>query len=141
MKKLLLFIMLIVSGSAFAQSNEIPWDENGEVTFTEVVQVEGVDAADLYTRAKLWFTETYNSSKDVIQMDDKEAGVIVGKGLSKLYIDFKSVQVPANMLYTVKVYLKDGRYKYEITDIRYENEPKAEYGNVITTTYPRDLFQ
>lgn len=49
-------------------------------------------------------------------MEDKESGKIVGKALMQVYhkalgSNFKS----GHINYTISLYLKDGRYKYEIT--------------------------
>jgi hypothetical protein len=95
--------------------------------FTEVVTVEGVKSDELYFRAREWFTMAFKSSKDVLQMDSKERGTLIGKG---------TIEIPPGSLigpskdaagfvhFTLTVYVKDGRYKYEVADARHETEFK-----------------
>jgi len=64
----------------------------------------------------LWFANTYRSANDVIQMDDAENKVIVGKGYSNIF--FNPGQ--AELWYTVKIEAKDGRYRYTVNDIIYD---------------------
>ena len=72
---------------------------------------------ELYTSSKMFIAQTWKSAKDVIQMDDKEGGVIVLKG--------KSVQERAFQLnnhvwiysYTVTIQIKDNKYKISVADV------------------------
>jgi hypothetical protein len=56
-------------------------DNNGNITFTRVIEVSGVSKDDLYARVLSYFTYNYNSGDDVIQIKDKEQGLVVGKGM------------------------------------------------------------
>lgn len=122
--RILLLLLSILFIPFIAQGQEMTLDEDTDrVTFTEVVQVEGVSAEELYSRGMQWFAESYKSSNEVLQMDDPYSGKLIGKAWSQLYIDgYLSMTVPIKMWYTIKVFLKDGRYKYDITDIEYEGE-------------------
>lgn len=112
---------------AAAQSDKpnMPIDSlTNRITYTEVVYVDStINKLELYSRAREWFAKTYKSSTNVLQMDDKESGKLVGKALMHVYhralgSDYKSGYVN----YTISVYLKDGRYKYEITDFFHTGE-------------------
>jgi len=87
------------------------------VTYSGVVQVDSADMNTLYLRAKKWFVMTYKSAKDVIQLDDKENGEITGKG------DFKIeyYNLAPNISHTISIFVKDGRYKYVITQFSYSD--------------------
>lgn len=93
------------------------------LSFTEVVENPGVSQKELYGRAKLWFADSYKSAKAVIQTDDPEVGQIVGKPLFKFSPGFfmGGEAVAGNINYTVKVFCKDGKFKYDITDFRHES--------------------
>ena len=106
MKNLLLAVMLLCSVSVFAKE------------YTEVVQVPDKNADQLYSSAREWFVETFKSAKDVLQMDDPVAGKLIGKGYSAVPIQSGGITVDTKMKYTIKIFVKEGRYKYEITDIR-----------------------
>jgi len=106
--------------------------------YTEVIQMENIPKNELYNRTHHWFTTQFKSSKDVIQIDNKEEGEIVGKGNFK-YIPkvlSGSEQIFGDIVFTVKVFLKDGRYKYEFTDFIHEpygNEYGSKSMGIITT--------
>lgn len=115
---IVIFVLLTVSNSSFGQS-ALPFPTvDGKVNFSEVVPVEGADKDELYARAKIWFANSFNSSNHVIQLDDKENGVVLGKG--------KIVEQDPNgkktWEFTVKIQLREGRYKAEFYDISYKFE-------------------
>lgn len=49
-------------------------------------------------------------------MDDKEAGKIIGKASAKGSFYYLLTLFSFSLNYTVSITLKDGRYRYEITD-------------------------
>ena len=99
-------------------SQELPISEKtGKVCYEDVVKVDGVSASDLYVRANEWFVKTFNSANSVIQMQDKEAGKIIGKG----YVPVKSMGYDAGGFdFTINFAAKEGRYRYVITDIKHD---------------------
>lgn len=111
MKKILLLILLLPLFS-FAQE------------YSEVVEVPGKTADKLYTIAREWFAETFNSANKVLQMDDSVAGKLIGKGsthVSQSYVSGGMIKIPMTIdwypNFTIKVSVKDGKYKCDITDI------------------------
>lgn len=76
---------------------------------------------ELYTKAKIWITDAFKSAKDVIQMDDKDAGRIVARGVFQSpvkgmwgtplydYINFK-----------ITIDVKDNKYRIALTDFVHE---------------------
>ncbi len=112
---------------AKSQDNKIFPEVNGEINYTEVVSLDSsIKKDELYYRAKKWFADTYKSANDVIQMQDKDAGTLIGKGIFvvQYILNFMGHADPADVSHTVKIYTKDGKYKYEITDFsdRYYTE-------------------
>jgi hypothetical protein len=76
MKKLLFTIAIgLVGMTAHAQE---------AISFGKVAQLDSTQTKGLlYTSIHTWFSTTYNSSNSVIQMADKDAGIIIGKGTFK----------------------------------------------------------
>lgn len=115
------------------------------VAFSEVVPVEGASAADLYNRAKLWFAKAFVDSNRVLQVQDKEAGTLVGKGAFQYEpnVLMNSSVIRGTVRYSVTVMVKDGRYKYVITDFVHEGTEKmgfnATFGLVTTAPHPPDV--
>lgn len=88
---------------------------DGKVIIEEVVTVQNATSSQLYGKAKLFFTKTFNSSKSVIQSEDVESHQIIGKGrivkhedqgYGGIYFDF-----------TIIIQTKDGKYRYTMTDM------------------------
>ncbi|WP_372751610.1 DUF4468 domain-containing protein [Labilibaculum sp.] len=105
MKKII--ICLIMLCSLAVQAKE----------FTEVVEISGKNKSQLYSSAREWFAETFKSAEDVLQMDDSIAGKLIGKGMGDITVKSGMVPVSFNYDFTVKVFIKEGKYKYIIQDI------------------------
>ena len=102
MKKLLLLLALFPF-ITFAQE------------YTEVVEVPGKTAGQLYSSAREWFARSFISENNPLLMDDLISGKIIAKGSIQISDSTRSVDWYPN--FTIKVSFKDGRYKAEITDI------------------------
>lgn len=116
--KELLILCVLFSYKTFAQ---LPIDSTTHlITYSEVVNENG-SKDELYSRAREWFAKTYNSAQNVIQMDDKDK--IVGKALMQVYHKaFGKDHISGYINYTISIYFKDGKYKYEITNFYHTGE-------------------
>lgn len=101
--------------------------ETGLIAYSEVVPVAGASKNELYARGKVWFAKWFTSAQNVIQADDKEAGLLIGKAWSQVYVENMSTMVDTRLWYTVTLNFKDGRYKYEISDFMFQTEPSTTY--------------
>jgi hypothetical protein len=124
MKKIVVLLSLLPFFS-FAQNNEntisLPLDSaTNEIVYTEVVKVDSVSAADLYSRAKLFVADVYKSSKDVTQLNDDASKTILIKPIT--YVQFSGLMTSAysaNVQYQLKIEIKDNRYRYRIEGFDY----------------------
>lgn len=116
MKSVLLSLVIIlaipaVSNLAAAQTVQLPKSAEGKVTFEQIVESELTKDA-LYKSAQTWITRTFGDYKTVVQFEDKEAGRIILKGISKLeqllYTDFKFV---------ITIDTKAQKYRAVLTDL------------------------
>ena len=55
--------------------------ENSQIVVSGIIENLDASKNDLYIRAKAFFTRTYRDANSVIQTDDKEAGVLIAKGI------------------------------------------------------------
>ena len=105
------------------ESPEIPVnlpidEETNKITYTGIVEMPfEIDKDLLYSRGVEWFAKSYNSAQNVLQMQDKENGKLIGRALFNVYhkglgMTFES----GHINYTISLFFKDNRYKYEITD-------------------------
>ncbi|MER2996468.1 DUF4468 domain-containing protein [Pontibacter populi] len=81
--------------------------ENGKVEFQEVLDVAGKSKEEIYTLSREWFAQKNGSANVVLQLEDKESGVLIGKGKS------------GDADFLIKVEAKDGSAYYTMTDIVY----------------------
>ncbi len=86
------------------------------VDFTGTETVDSTSQLELYSRSREWFARSFVSSKAVLEMDDKEAGKLIGKAFSKMI----TVGGNTEMHFLVSVYVKDNKYKYSFSNISYE---------------------
>jgi hypothetical protein len=162
-------LTLLSVSTTFGQKKETPIlpidSATSKITYSEVVFVDSLtNKNELFLRAREWFAKTYKSSMNVIQMEDKENGKIIGKALLKVFMTtFVDSQLESGFInYSISIYIKDGRYKYEITDFYHTgmfinssvgtspdggpceklfNEKKGFWGNSYKKTYGSYLYQ
>ncbi len=116
-KTLLLVCVTLIYVSSFAQQSPRP---------LSFVTVETVDSATkketLYLNGVEWVGKHFASASKVIQIADKDAGLLLVKGSF-------NYQAPGNILsgvdsrlisFMLKLSFKDGRYKIEMSDFRDE---------------------
>lgn len=119
-KTALIFLFAFASFVAQAQGwqNPLPIDSASQrVSFTGVVQVPGATKAELYSRAREWFANNFGSSKAVLEMDDREIGKLIGRAYEPFGWEANvMVTLPSRLWRTIKVEVKDGRYRYTITN-------------------------
>ena len=96
-------------------------DQNEKGFFDETRSVKaGKDT--LFIWAKEWVYKTYKSGDAVIQLDDKDAGLIICKGrTNSTYVKQLGRKIEAGTFhYNFKLAFKDGKYRITISDITYE---------------------
>ena len=125
----IIIILLFLSFSASSQD---------KLTYSEVINIDSASKDELYNRAKAWFVNSFVSANDVIQMDDKDGGSIIGKAVMNFTQSFLSGSLGTNgvIRYSVKIFLKDDRYKYEITDFVHDpsNKSHGDFSMGVITT-------
>lgn len=114
------FCLLMCIGMGFAQEET----QAPPLEYSEVVHVDGVSQDDLYDRAKVWFASAFNSANNVIQFDNKEQGMILGKAVIA-YTDGLQDHMIKHM---VAIYVKDGRYKYVINKFNHSSDWHTKMG-------------
>ena len=118
MKKLLFcLVSFLIFGIAFGQDT-VPNDSiTKKVSYAGVVKIDDIKANELFIRAQSWFATTFKSSKDVIQLQDKESGKIIGRGNFEMSTPggFGN-PIPGHTNFTITLLVKDNKYKYVITD-------------------------
>lgn len=87
--------------------------QNGKVTYSAVIQTEGFSKDELHKRAKRWVA----NNCETIKIDDEDLIVCQGVFVMRIYQIFGGYD-NLYVTQTMTIQLKDGRYKYEISDFR-----------------------
>jgi hypothetical protein len=101
-------ILFFISSNAMAQNVIILPMQDGKVFYEKVYQDSGATKEQLYLQANEVFLRTFPDTKSVIQQQDKEAGIIAGKG----YFPLRHTLIRC----TIRISTKDGKYKVEMFD-------------------------
>jgi hypothetical protein len=126
LKLILGIIMMVMTSSiSFGQDYELE-----EKTVIGIFEMEGKEKSELFSSINKWISINYNSAQNVIQMNDKEAGTIIIKGINEVvYKNTMKSIYPKNKYipeysttkfnHLIEINIKDNRYRvvYKITDI------------------------
>lgn len=103
--------------STFAQEAvQMPVDADTKlITYKEVVTVPGTPA-ELFNRAIEWVNKQYKNPADATKVRNPATGIIDIIHRIELVKDDKGLSRPAGIIdYSLKIELKEGRYRYTIT--------------------------
>lgn len=113
MRKITLIFVMFLTAEVSAQELYVA-GETGKLTHERIVELPGMTAADIHKKAKVWFTEYFRSSKDVIR-GEVEGSMIKGTFITT-YIE--ALNTPVEYENDIVVRIKDGAIKVTIDNIR-----------------------
>src|SRR5690606_21582858 len=116
----------------------LPRDTDGNIVYQEVVEADGKSSDELFTASRLWFLDTFKSSKDVIQYEDRQAGIIAGKGFAEVLVFPLGYAVVSKVWMDIQVEAKDDRYRYTIKNIEWEDAATPGLKNSIETVFSEE---
>lgn len=123
---LLLFNLNTYAQDSVYQFKKVTIDTtSGFVVFDAIIKLDSVGKEEIYNRIKIWLTEAFKSSKDVIQIDDKTSGRIICKGNSDIIIPMVIMDVPINCRFTLSILIKDFKYRVRFERITYQGYPDS----------------
>ena len=120
-------------------------DDKGNLTYQNVIEMEGIGKDLLYQRSENYFIYNYDSGKDVIQMKDKEQGLIIGKGFwPAVYIGMTIGSITYNASHILRVDVKDDKARITLTVQNYDlvyNDGKTltEFSMPISNSFPINI--
>ena len=145
-KTLTLLLLLLLTTAAWGQKKnaspiELPVNAEGNIYYEGVVRVDStITKTDLYRRGREWFVNTYVGRKEVLQLDDKAEGKMMGPGRYR-YSFFNGPNVShADMLFVLNLDVKDGQYQYRIYNFKGKGADNSLLGGY-PTFYPLDYDQ
>lgn len=109
---------------------------------TEIIELPNAKQDELYSNGQAWFAESFVDANSVLQVEDRENGNLIGKGV----IDFSTsgmgaADVKGAIRFTVSVSVKDGRYKYEFKDFTHAAYASSGYsfGDLSASAMPKGI--
>lgn len=118
-------------------------DDNRNVTFVKIVEVPELNKDEIYNRALNYFTYNYASGKFEIQNQDKESGIIVGKGIyDNVHVGISILITHIDTWHILRVDIKNGRARIIVTLTDYNkkvvmgNEPPLYLTTKVSYEYP-----
>lgn len=107
----------VAAAQRLKDAEEVSIDKNNGLAWSEIIPADGVSKEKLYVILNYWYTMTFNDAKAVIQLNDKEAGTIIGKGyvadIAEHTGGMNHYQV--NMQPIIKADIKDGKVRITYT--------------------------
>ena len=141
-------VFTLLSVSIVFGQNETPTlpidSSSGKITYTQVVMLkDSISKDELFSRAKISLAHLFKDSKSVIQTEDKESGIIIGKGaMSVTYKSAGTVFDAGYIHYTLTLAMKQSKYKYVITDFYHDGTgSKLPSGGAMETPKPKMWYQ
>ena len=112
----------------------IPIDNEGSIYYEGVVKVDSlVKKQDIYRAVREWFVSNYVSGKDVLQLDDKEEGKMLGKGIHKYqFVNGINISEVA-LTFVLSIEARDGKYRYKMYKFIGENKNTSMLGGTNAT--------
>lgn len=111
------YIFIVIALTTLkAQGQFLFPEKEGKVVYEEVIEVDKTKD-QLYNSAKHWMVTIFNDANEVIQLDDKESGKIIGKGVVRHTQPILWTSVINNNNFTIEIDCKEGKYRYRIFDI------------------------
>lgn len=112
------------------------------LSFNRVINTDSVGKINIYNSIKEWVGLNFKSAKNVIQIDDKDAGMLILKGnMTYSFGGLTYMCYDGYVDYTINIKIKDNRYKVEISDfihtVKIGNSKSCELGLVTT----KELYQ
>ncbi len=113
-------------------ASQVSLDKNNALTYTQVVEAPGKTKEQLYVLINYWYTNTFTSGKEVIQLNDKEAGVIIGKGFVEGIATHSggTNSYKVNLCPIIKTDIKDGKIRITYT-VPYYDVDKLSGGGIM----------
>lgn len=108
-------------------AGQVQLDKNNALTYTQVIESPGKTKEQLYVILNYWYSNTFGSGKSVIQLNDKDAGVIIAKGNVEAIAAHAggTNSYMVNLTPIIKTDIKDGKVRVTYTVPFYDVDKMA----------------
>ena len=127
--RILIFIVLsLIPNLLLSQILDFPFDRsvitvNDQTKKIEFIYIDSIPDSNkdkLYSNALEWIALNFKDATSVIKLQDKDAGKIIAKGMTRLSYSYKwlgnDMVDEYNQFFTIDISLRNNRYKIVFTD-------------------------
>ena len=101
------FVLLLVS---CATQQKLSY---ADIKYQEIIDLPGKNKSEIYESTLQSMASIFNSSKAVLQYQNKEDGKIIGKGITDVVYSF----MPVETHFTITIDIKDEKIRITFTDM------------------------
>ena len=134
MKKLILLsFLLLICFFGYCQT-----EDDKPLVIENIINLDSTYTKDiLFNNIQIWFSRVFVSSKAVLDVQDKESGILAGNGSLKFKPKGIANECYAGYIeFSINFIIKDGRFKYILRDFyhndNYEGVNNCQFGLIYT---------
>lgn len=134
--------LLITSILCFSCAFLFGQNEKSKFEFT-VIDTLSDSKENIYSRAKIWLANTFVSSKAVIELDDRDNGKIIGRGVLKYDSKYNLIYISRNIIdFIVTVDVKEGKYRVVFSEFYFKANTDGGYvdGGNLNNDKPKNTW-
>ncbi len=130
MLRITVLLVTSIFNYSLSQQRQFPINDIEKYTFTDVIEAYGLDKEKLLSNGEKFMhqVKVLNSKKKHYKIE-KENYVIINKGSFYVYrIGSVKKGISGAVEYDIVLEIKDGKYRYTITNFKYNEYQKNRYG-------------
>lgn len=134
MKYTLLLLLLL---PFYSIGQDLPLVDD-KIVYEEIIEFPGISKTELFAACKRFVANNFKSAKSVIQTEDENTGLLIGKGnivipypRSRNSLFVPGISVGGRKSFTMQFENKEGRCRVRIYDI-FEDNSNEKYGTSYT---------
>jgi hypothetical protein len=109
MKTVVIFLLLLCPAFAFSQNDTA-------LNYRHLVPVQGANKAELFDRAKSWFSDKFMSSKLKLEASSQETGELKGKGEMIFDITASGKSTESKVTFDVDIKVVNTGYIFQVSN-------------------------
>ena len=121
MKKTLLIFFLFYTCFLFAQESEFTLSKEGLTDYI-VTECTGKTQSEIYKKTLNWISFTYNTPSEVLKASIENEYVRIEGSSNNMIVLNSFGKVYCSAKYQIEISFKDGKYKFDITELKYFNK-------------------
>lgn len=109
------------------RTSVMPIENKGKDFRWEIIDSLPKSKSQIYSDTKMFIADYWKSAQNVIQNDDKDAGMILVKGSTRQSTSVGISNMYFWYSYTIKFLMKDNKYKLIVENVHYSSGPNSNW--------------